>query len=63
MVTGIRCTAAADTRGRSTRLQWGPVVVTGISRAGGRGHPYLADMLQWGPVVVTGISRVVADRG
>jgi len=36
-------------------LQWGPVVVTGISaHAATAGFWWL--LLQWGPVVVTGIS-------
>jgi len=36
-------------------LQWGPVVVTGISIIGTVGSP-IVFLLQWGPVVVTGIS-------
>ena len=36
-------------------LQWGPVVVTGISALSSL-NPNLARTLQWGPVVVTGIS-------
>jgi len=45
----------AMTRGELYPLQWGPVVVTGISSKDG---PVLIvlDELQWGPVVVTGIS-------
>jgi len=41
-------------------LQWGPVVVTGISRAY-IGKTMQDPWLQWGPVVVTGIS--VAAHG
>jgi len=37
------------------RLQWGPVVVTGISTARGVARCAWTG-LQWGPVVVTGIS-------
>jgi len=36
------------------RLQWGPVVVTGISTSGPLQRRTTA-ALQWGPVVVTGI--------
>ncbi len=38
-------------------LQWGPVVVTGISAELVKRHYHLPAWLQWGPVVVTGIRR------
>jgi len=41
---------------RSSSLQWGPVVVTGIRWLNGRVAAYKL-WLQWGPVVVTGIRR------
>jgi len=37
-------------------LQWGPVVVTGISQSRIDGWFARRAVLQWGPVVVTGIS-------
>ena len=37
------------------RLQWGPVVVTGISTALETKLDAILKALQWGPVVVTGI--------
>ena len=43
-------------------LQWGPVVVTGISDAEGS-TPRPISMLQWGPVVVTGIRGEKRRRG
>ncbi len=44
---------------RDKKLQWGPVVVTGISAD--RSLIDLAgEVLQWGPVVVTGISPATA---
>ena len=39
------------------RLQWGPVVVTGISDLDGADVLIRIGGLQWGPVVVTGISQ------
>jgi len=42
---------------RARWLQWGPVVVTGISPVDSGDRP-AHDVLQWGPVVVTGISTV-----
>ncbi len=38
-------------------LQWGPVVVTGISYRAMLDGLSAADLLQWGPVVVTGIRQ------
>jgi len=39
-------------------LQWGPVVVTGISGCATASSSHSVVMLQWGPVVVTGISEI-----
>ena len=63
MVTGIRAGAAdADKIVQTGSLQWGPVVVTGISD---RAEPPLVRFttLQWGPVVVTGIRRSEPEAG
>jgi len=43
-------------------LQWGPVVVTGISTAGGISWGAGPGTLQWGPVVVTGIRSQIPRR-
>jgi len=40
---------------RSIPLQWGPVVVTGISGSQLSRYCSVRSALQWGPVVVTGI--------
>jgi len=39
----------------ASSLQWGPVVVTGISWPDDPATALYREMLQWGPVVVTGI--------
>jgi len=41
---------------KSARLQWGPVVVTGIRQVFDMVREQTDKWLQWGPVVVTGIS-------
>jgi len=47
---------------RIAELQWGPVVVTGISAADTVSGTAADLALQWGPVVVTGIRRLPPCR-
>jgi len=57
-------TLAMKSSGTSLWLQWGPVVVTGISTHSRSSSSRSASRaeLQWGPVVVTGISRSLSAR-
>jgi len=57
VVTGISLAIIyGDKVSAALGLQWGPVVVTGISGLWHHGAGTYDGTLQWGPVVVTGIS-------